>query len=123
MQLDREKSEDAGIRVLSDFFIFKKRLCCIYPVRTFYFLSKSIHEDSVLFSSSLMTNATLFLGRNTEEVKLHTQDVIFFLLLSLGGLVEQKWTITLDLDLFDSLFDDVFLGYQVTIYHEISPVN
>ena len=52
-----------------------------------------------------------------------TQDVIFFLLFSLGGLVEQKWTITLDLDLFDSKFDDVFLGYQVTIHHEISPVN
>ena len=55
------------------------------------------------------------------------QDVhktLFFLLLfSLGGLVEQKRTITLDLDLFDSKFDDVFLGYQVKIHHEISPVN
>ena len=71
-----------------------------------------------------MMNFTLFLGRNTAGNKAtYTRRYFFFLLCSLGGLVEHKWTITLDLDLFDSLFDDVFLGYQVKIYHEISPVN
>ena len=68
-----------------------------------------------------MMNSTLFLGRNMAQ-DVH-KTLFFFLLFSLGGLVEQKRTITLDLHLFDSKFDDVFLGYQVTIHHEISPVN
>ena len=71
-----------------------------------------------------MMNSTLFLGRNTAGNKTtYTRRYFFSLLFSLGGLVEQKWTISLDLDLFDSLFNDIFLGYQVTIYNEISPVN